>query len=68
MGRMSHKVNFLTKFKIKIFLSHRLVSSPRPKSLVFPTILPIPAGRRVELILYPWVFVLCEMQIASSRI
>ena len=53
---------------IQSFPSPRLVASPRLKNLVCPTTLPIAGGRIIGFIPFPRVLVLCEMQLAWSRI
>ena len=53
---------------IQSFPPPRQVASPRLKNTVCPTILPIAGGRIIGFIPFPRVLVLCEMQLAWSRI
>ena len=67
--RMWQMVNFLAEFsKFEFIFSFRLVVIKRVKRTVCPSILPIAGGKIVECISFPKLFVLCETQIASSRI
>ena len=61
--RIWHKVNFLVefyRFEFRVFLLLNKISLSYH--------LPITAGRIIELIPFPMVLVLCEMELASSRI
>ena len=50
------------------FLSPRLIAIPKLKRSSLPHDLPIAGGRIVGCISFPRVLVLCEMQIAKSKI
>ena len=71
MSRMWLKVNFSSEVKqvwIQSFPTPRLVAIPRLKSLICLTILPTARVRIVRFIVFPRVFVLYEIQTASSWI
>ena len=61
------KVISKQSFEFRDFPS-RLVTIPRLKSSVCPTILPIAGGRIIGFILFPWLLALYEMLTDLSRI